>query len=174
MDKPPASERKSEELLPADSAVSTDATPSHRRLYAIALAILHDQGEAEEAVQETMEFAWRSRSSLRSEGSRAAWLTRICVRQSLCRRRRWFRSGKPDGGEAATEVFVPFQPRDLDLHRAYGRLSAKQRAVVSLHYGHGYTLDECAALMRSRPGTVRSHLARALTALREELQDGRS
>jgi RNA polymerase sigma-70 factor (ECF subfamily) len=144
-----------------------------RRLYAIALAILRDAGEAEDAVQETMELAWRSRSSLRSEGSRAAWLTRICIRHSLHRRRRWFKAGRVagDASMALLAPLAPFVPRDVDLDRAVGRLSAQQRAVVALHYGSGYTMDECAALMGCRPGTARSHLARALASLREDLRD---
>jgi RNA polymerase sigma-70 factor (ECF subfamily) len=144
-----------------------------RRLYAIALTILRDAGEAEDAVQETMELAWRSRSSLRSESSRPAWLTRICIRQSLHRRRRWFRAGLV-AGEASLALLAPlapFVPRDVDLDRAFGRLSTQQRAVVALHYGHGYTVDECAAHMGCRPGTARSHLARALNSLREDLRD---
>jgi RNA polymerase sigma factor (sigma-70 family) len=64
------------------------------------------------------------------------------------------------------------ETHDLDLERAFARLSLRQRAVLALHYHYGYPLDECAGLMRCRPGTVRSHLARALARLRKELQDG--
>jgi len=52
---------------------------------------------------------------------------------------------------------------------AFRSLSTKQRAVVVLHYHHGYSLDECASLLGCRPGTARSHLARALTTMRKEL-----
>jgi RNA polymerase sigma-70 factor (ECF subfamily) len=55
---------------------------------------------------------------------------------------------------------------NLDLARAYVQLSKQQRAAVALHYFYGYTLDECAELLGNRPGTVRSHLARALVTLR--------
>jgi DNA-directed RNA polymerase specialized sigma24 family protein len=160
-------------VLPADQAnleLETTVLREGRRLYAIALAILRDASEAEDAVQETMELAWRSWASLRTEGSRAAWLTRICVRHSLRRRRRSFTWGRPAGAVTPANV-PPFEPPDIDLDRAFGRLSPRQRAVVALHYGHGYTLDECPVLMTCRPGTARSHLARALTAMRKELQD---
>ena len=50
-------------------------------------------------------------------------------------------------------------------------LSRRQRAVVVLHYSYGYTLDECSRFMGCRPGTARQHLARALTHLRETLND---
>lgn len=141
-----------------------------RRLHGIALAILRDAGEAEDAVQETMERAWRSWASLRRDGSRRAWLTRICVRRSIDRRRRFFRAARPAGDLSAAPP-VAFRPEDVDLDAAYRHLSTRQRAVVALHYGYGHSLDECAALMGCRPGTARSHLARALAALREELGD---
>ena len=142
-----------------------------RRLHSICAAILHDPVEAEDAVQEAMESAWRSWSDLRDAAAREAWLMRICVRHSVRRRRgllrRWLLredTGRPD---AAPDMRV----RDIDLHRAFGRLSPGQRAVVALHYQHGYTLDESAEIMGCRPGTARSHLARALATLRTELGD---
>ena len=64
---------------------------------------------------------------------------------------------------------APEEP-DLDLDRCYRRLSRQQRAVVTLHYQYGYTIDECATLIGCQPGTARSHLARALASLRKELE----
>jgi RNA polymerase sigma factor (sigma-70 family) len=61
--------------------------------------------------------------------------------------------------------------RYIDLHSAFRRLSPQQRAVVSLHYMCGYTLTECAVLMGCSAGAVASHLSRALSKLRKELQD---
>jgi RNA polymerase sigma factor (sigma-70 family) len=58
---------------------------------------------------------------------------------------------------------------DTDLVRALAGLSAKQRAVIGLHYMYGYTLDECAPIMGCGRGTVRTHLSRALDTLKERL-----
>jgi RNA polymerase sigma-70 factor, ECF subfamily len=142
-----------------------------RRLHSICLAILRDPMEAEDAVQEAMESAWRSWSALRDAAAREAWLVRICVRHSMRRRhgllRRWLLRDDAGTADAGADMRV----RDVDLHRAFGRLSLGQRAVVALHYQHGYTLDESAEIMGCRPGTARSHLARALSSLRTELGD---
>jgi RNA polymerase sigma factor (sigma-70 family) len=137
-----------------------------RRLYSMAIAILGDLQEAEDAVQDTMELAWRSWHSLRDPERRSAWLKRICVRRCLRVKRRLFgllplSDLDRDPRDATTS--------DPDLDRAFRRLSRHQRAVVQLHYHDGYSLDESAALMGCRPGTARSHLARALASLREEL-----
>ncbi len=136
------------------------------RLFGVAYSILRDPQEAQDAVQETMELAWRSWGSLRDPQKRSSWLRQICVRRCLkihrgLLRRSWLHD-RPQTAAAADD-------RDLDLDRSYRRLSRQQRAVVALHYPYGYSLDECADLLGCRPGTARSHLARALSALREEL-----
>ncbi len=143
-----------------------------RRLFHIALAILRDPGEAEDAVQESFLLAWRKWDAVREEVKREQWLTTICVRQSIRRRRglrRWT-VREPDATAAGAE-HVRFQGRLLDLDRAQAKLSPQQRAALVLSYHHGYSADQCAALMGVAPGTVRSHLARALASLRKEMSD---
>jgi RNA polymerase sigma-70 factor (ECF subfamily) len=139
------------------------------RLLALAYSLLHDREQARDVVQDTMEQASRSWSSMREPDRYSAWLSTICVRKALRRLRAQRRSrllpwfGRDHPGSQAT---VP----DVDLERALGRLSGKQRAVVALHYVYGYTLDEAATALGCRPGTARSHLHRALSSLREDLQ----
>lgn len=143
-----------------------------RRLFHIALAIVRDPGEAEDAVQETFVAAWRKWGSLRDEDRRTSWLTTICVRQCIRRRRgllRWSLAA-PDASVPAVE-HPRFQGRLLDLDRAQEKLSRQQRAALVLSYSHGYSADQCAQLMGVSPGTVRSHLARALATLRREMSD---
>jgi RNA polymerase sigma factor (sigma-70 family) len=141
------------------------------RLYRLAIAIVDDPTEAEDAVQETMVIAWRRWPSLQDMSNTSAWLTRVCVRECIRQRRlRRRRTGGPSFEER------PFQLSDLgerlmDLHRAYQHLSARQRAMVTLHHHDGFTVDECAVFLGCRPGTARSHLGRAMAKLRKELAD---
>jgi RNA polymerase sigma-70 factor, ECF subfamily len=143
-----------------------------RRLFTISLAIVRDAGEAEDAVQDSFMAAWRKWDSIRDEERRESWLTTICVRQCLRRRRGLMRRivREPDVSTASAED-VRFQGRLLDLDRAQAQLSRQQRAALVLTYLHGYSADQCAALMGLAPGTVRSHLARALASLRKEMTD---
>jgi RNA polymerase sigma-70 factor (ECF subfamily) len=153
--------------LEAFEAVVRD---ENRRLYSIALSILRDADEAEDAVQETMARGWKAWDTLRDQSRRRAWLTRICVNHCIRRRgrllQRWLQLGE---GAEATLAAAPIDPQDPDMDRCLKLLSMQQRATVTLHYQHGYSLDECAQLMGCAPGTVRSHLNRALTTLRREL-----
>jgi RNA polymerase sigma-70 factor (ECF subfamily) len=143
-----------------------------RRLFHIALAIVRDPGEAEDAVQESFLIAWRRWDTVRDEEKREAWVTTICVHHCFRRRRKFLRWTLGSRSEtAAAAEHVRFQGRLLDLDRAQAKLSPQQRAALVLSYQHGYSADQCAALMGISGGTVRSHLARALATLRKEMRD---
>src|SRR5579884_2715699 len=151
-----------------DLGFEAAALSQARRLFGLAFSILGDSAEAEDAVQETLVLAWRSWDRLRDESARGAWLTRICVNH--CIRRRGLLQRLRHAAVSPSHAAPPAQGDATALiGTAFDRLSVRQRAVLTLHYHHGYSLDESAALMRCRPGTVRSHLARGLASLREEL-----
>jgi RNA polymerase sigma factor (sigma-70 family) len=146
-----------EDLVRADS----------RRLYSIAFSILQDASEAEDAVQETLISVWRRWPWAAGTRPTPSWLTRVCVNQCLNRRRSRLRRVRLATMAAEHDRWRDAGPTtDLDLARAYAQLSKQQRAAIALHYFYGYTLDECAELLGNRPGTVRSHIARALVTLR--------
>ena len=141
------------------------------RLLAIAHSILDDAGAAEDAVQDALLLAWRSWDALRDPARRQAWLVRICVRRCLRLRRTLvlrLRREDDDALERAVALPAHLDNGPIDWPTAYRRLSPAQRAVVTLHYHHGYTLDECGEALGRRPGTARRHLARALEKLRQE------
>lgn len=156
-----------DDQAPADESFEAVVRTETGRLFGVAYSILRDVQEAEDAVQETMELAWRSWDRLREPSKRGAWLRRICVRRCLRIYRGLIR--RSFLVDHAATAAADTDQRDLDLDRSYRRLTRQQRAVVALHYEYGYSLDECAALIGCRPGTARSHLGRALATLREEL-----
>ena len=149
-------------------AVFRDAAP---RLLAIAAVIVGNSADAEDVVQDSMVAAWRAWDRLRDPARRNAWLTRICVRESINHGRklrvRWLHESVINDRLASSS-----QTRsEATWDGAFAVLSRQQRAVVVLHYSYGYTLDECSQYMGCRPGSARQHLARALTHLRESLND---
>jgi RNA polymerase sigma factor (sigma-70 family) len=161
------------EALP-DRTFETVAVADARRLYSLALSILRDEGEAEDAVQETLLKAWRSWESVALMERPGGWLTRVCVNHCISRRRHLRARGWPPMAliEHAISRDATAAGDHLDVDRAYRRLSLRQRAAITLNYRHGYSVEECAVFMGCRPGTVRTHLARGLAALRKEFGDG--
>ncbi len=143
-----------------------------RRLYGIAYSILRDHGEAEEALQEALFRAWRKWDTVLSEEARVTWLVRICVNHCINRRRFLLRrtSRPTNPGDAAPED-PRFAGRLADLDRVWMRLSPRQRAALLLHFHHGYSIDDCAELMGCGAGSVRTHLARGIAALKKEMGD---
>lgn len=141
------------------------------RLLAIAAVIVGSSTDAEDVVQEVMIAAWRAWDRLRVPASRDAWLTRICVRESVHHgqklRSRWLHEDVIDDHRTGSSLSEP----DANWDGAFAMLSRQQRAVVALHFYYGYTLDECSRLMGCRPGSARQHLARALSHLREVMND---
>jgi RNA polymerase sigma-70 factor (ECF subfamily) len=151
------------------------ASREKQRLFRLALSILGDRGEAEDAVQETLIKAWKSWGSLRDLDKSGRWLTKVCANHCVSRRRSLISGGwlwRSEPSKDAHTAGLGFGAELMDLDRAYEQLSVKQRAALTLNYRYGYAIEECAELMGCRPGTVRSHLGRALITLRKEMGDG--
>jgi RNA polymerase sigma-70 factor (ECF subfamily) len=142
-------------------------------LLRLAQAILHDPAEAEDAVQDVLLLAWRSWDQMRDPSSLRAWLTTICVRRCLRMRISLVHRRQQVSDKMVHQVPVLDSESWVTWDWAFAGLSPRQRAVVSLHYRHGYTLDECAHIMGCRPGSARQHLFRALARLRKETSDAR-
>ncbi|MCU1360106.1 MAG: polymerase sigma24 factor [Ilumatobacteraceae bacterium] len=116
---------------------------------------------------EVSEFAWEHRDRLAAMGNPAGYLFRVS--QSRARRyRRWRR-----GIDLPPERVEPGQMSDGEvlLHTALARLSADNRTLVVLVHAYGYSYDEAAALVGTSVASVRNRLHRAMTKLRQHLNE---
>ncbi|MCS6925328.1 MAG: RNA polymerase sigma factor, partial [Candidatus Binatia bacterium] len=135
-----------------------------------------DDAAAEDVVQEALVRAYRALPGFRAEASLATWFYRILVRQAQNYRRwRAVRALWSGEGRAALPAAVSDGYGDPGLRRriaqALDRLSRRQREAFILVHLEGFTVQECADLLGKPVGTVKSHLHRALTTLRQELVD---
>jgi RNA polymerase sigma-70 factor, ECF subfamily len=140
--------------------------------YRLARAILLDDGEAEDAVQEASISAWRRQRSLRDPARFDAWFDRILVNQcrdQLRRRRRAVPIAAPPIGFDAPAA-PPETGTDDDLDRALAALDLDHRVVVVLRYWQDRTVDDIADRLGIPAGTVKSRLHHALKHLRTELE----
>jgi RNA polymerase sigma-70 factor (ECF subfamily) len=159
-----------------------------RRDAAVALAWRLTGGDAaaaEDVAQEAFLRAWRALPGFRDEAQMSTWLHRIIVRQAA-RHRRWralrrlwmrpfdaaeARGEVPDRGPgpdaglgAAGDVMARAR-----IAAALDELPRGQREAFVLVHLQGLSVAETAAVMRCAPGTVKSHLHRALAKLRVRL-----
>ena len=121
--------------------------------------------EAEDAVQDTWVRATARLAEFRGESSLRTWLAGFAI--NCCRERR--RRRDPDGAPApAPSVDDPVVDR-LDLERAIAALPDGHREVFVLHDLEGFTHEEIAARLGIVPGTSKSQLSRARSALRAHM-----
>ena len=146
--------------------------------FRLARAILLDDRDAEDAVQEAVLSAWRRQAAIRDPERFDAWFDRIVVnecRDQLRKRRRAVPvAAAPVGFEPMAAA--PDTGTDADLDRALASLSVDHRIVVVMRYLQDRTVDDIAARLDIPAGTVKSRLHHALKALRADLEtnDGRA
>lgn len=135
-----------------------------------------DVGAAEDAAQNAFLRAYRGLAKFRGESSLDTWFHSILVRE-VNRQRRW-RGLRQMLSLDAQRLPEPADPRpqgDALLRRriaaALERLSPAQRETFVLIHLEGFSISEAAAVLGKAPGTLKSHLHRALVSLRETLGD---
>lgn len=120
--------------------------------------------------------AWRQIGSLRSHEAFRAWLRRIAqnLLVDAARRRSSAAGQAPDVPDhpAAQSSFEAEIVARVDLERALARLRFHQRSCLVLAYGEGLSHAEIAELLALPLGTVKSHIARGLAALRADMDEG--
>lgn len=146
--------------------------------YRLARAILLDDGEAEDAVQEASLSAWRRRGSLREPQRFDVWFDRILVNQcrdQLRKRRRAVKLASPPIGFEAAAASTD-TGTDPELDEALDALDVDHRIVVVMRYWQDRTVEDIAERVGIPAGTVKSRLHHALRSLRASLEDshGRS
>jgi RNA polymerase sigma factor (sigma-70 family) len=140
--------------------------------YRLARAILLDDRDAEDAVQEAVLSAWRRQGSLRETAKFDQWFERIVVNQcrdQLRRRRRAVPIAvSPAGFDPAAAR--PETGTDADLERALASLGFDHRVVVVMRYLQDRTVEDIASRLGIPAGTVKSRLHHALKALKADLE----
>lgn len=137
------------------------------RLYRTAALYLGSPSAAVDAVDEAVYRGFRACRKLRQPEFCETWLTRILINvchNELRRRKR----------ELAVEALPETAQEQFDalpLKEALRRLPEELRAVITLRYFTGLTLEETARTLDIPRGTVSTRQKRALELLRLDLTD---
>jgi RNA polymerase sigma-70 factor, ECF subfamily len=161
-----------------------------RRIFLLCRRLLQDSEEADSATQDVFLKAFRALNKDNALGrtieSPDKWVTRIAVNTCYDRLRSkswkvWQRRPVPADEDAILQrasTMLPDAERQVlakqiqhRLELATARLSDRQRLVFTLRHYEGLALDEIATVLNLDAGTVKAHLFRAITKLREELKD---
>ena len=142
-----------------------EVTDMQDMLYRLSVSYLHHDQDAQDAVAQAIENAWRHRARV-AEGAFRQWLTRIVINQCKSMLRRRARVSPSDQLERLSGMAPP---PDIALWDALSRLPEKLRMPLLLHYMEGFSTDEVARALRVPGTTVRSRMHRARLRLRAEL-----
>ena len=134
--------------------------------------MLGDVAAAEDCTQDAFLKAYRARDRFRPTGRVEAWLCTIAVREAISRLRwRAFQRRLAEASGRAGASRPPAGTAAL-LDELLSTLSPRARAVVVLHFLHGYRHREIAAMLRVPQGTVASRLSHALAQMRRHATKG--
>jgi RNA polymerase sigma-70 factor, ECF subfamily len=156
-------------------------------VYALALRLLNDEGEASDVVQEVFLKVFRNIGHFRVQSSLKTWIYRITVNEAHNARRWFFRHRRreveldqeSDDSRSWQETIAdrnrsPFETAcDREQHgmieAALQRINPIFREVVILRDITDLSYEEIAGVLGVSLGTVKSRILRGREALREEL-----
>jgi len=171
-----------------DGAFETLMRRHNGRLFRVARAILKDDTEAEDALQDAYIDAYRHIAGFRADARMSTWLTRIVVNQALGRLRKQRRDGvvlpltapARDDPEREEHPVIDTRAESPEsaairadvrriLERKLDELPVAFRTVFLMREVEEMTVDEVAACLSIPAATVRTRLFRARALLRESL-----
>ena len=135
--------------------------------YRVAVSILKQEQDAEDAVQNGLLKAYQKRNQLKDITLFRTWSTRIIIHECYRLRKKERREVPLD---AAVTAAVP-PPRDMALYEAIRALPPKIRITFVLYYVEGYAVSETATILRIPQGTVKSRLSKGRALMRSALKE---
>jgi RNA polymerase sigma-70 factor, ECF subfamily len=163
--------------------------PYERRVYAAALAILHNEADADDCAQEAVLKAFKNIRQFRAEARFSTWLIQIAVNEARMRRRKE-RTSRVEPIEREEKEEGNYTPRDFadwreipsealerkeireKLAEAVGSLGQIYREVFVLRDMEQLSIEETAKALGISIAAVKTRLSRARLMLRDLLAPG--
>jgi RNA polymerase sigma-70 factor, ECF subfamily len=169
-------------VTPFDDLASVVAT-YEQRIFRFLLVSLRDRDAAQSLTQDTFLRAWSARASFRGDCAIFTWLMRIAVNlirdhTRTNRFRFWKRAGANSVDVTDVAQHLPQLESSLESRMIASEqmtlvwdsvtsLSSRQRDIFLLRFVEDLSLPEIADITHLPISTVKSHLYRALAAIRE-------
>jgi len=171
-----------------ENAVRALIKRNNQRLFRVARAVVRNDAEAEDVVQETYVSAFTKLESFRGDSQFSTWLTRIALNEALGRVRRRRPTGElaeldvsAEAQGAAVIMFPTLSPPAADselarsevrafLEKAVDDLPDAFRAVFILRDIEEMSIEETASHLSLKPETVKTRLHRARRLMRAAVE----
>lgn len=155
----------------------------NRRLRRIVRAIVGDDAEADDVLQETYASAWSCLARFRGQAAPATWITRIAINAACARarRRRFIETLRAQDGAGARAPASERDPEQIAsarelavrLEQAIDSLPEIYHVIFVMRMIEELDTEKTASLLSLSQGAVRVRLHRARAMLRDALGAGR-
>jgi RNA polymerase sigma-70 factor (ECF subfamily) len=143
-----------------------------RNLLTVILRLVHDEGLAQDVLQEGLLKVWLSIDRYdAARGRLFTWMVRVCCNQAidaLRSPRHRFHSGAKSlevGGAQRASAAITFNPEHIGLRELTLLLKPRQREVIDLLYFGGFTQAETAEKLGIPLATVKTRARAAIQVL---------
>lgn len=144
------------------------------RVFSLCVAILHDDGAAQEATQDVFMKVWAQPEHYHFDDNRfAAWLLMIARHRAIDQLRRDKRrvsdsfSLDDDTFPELPDLHTDEQARWREMRQVMDALPREQRIVIELAYYYGLSQSEIAEHLGAPLGTIKTRMRLAMDKLRQ-------
>ena len=163
------------------SAIESFVQTYQQDIYRLALSILDDSSEADDATQEALLAALRALDSFHGASSLKTWIFSITV--NICRTRLQKQKRRESLRQILSGILLARRTPSVEestienesdeaLWRAIHTMDEKHRIPIVLRYYHDLSVAEIASILQIPEGTVHSRLNTARRLLRSALKEG--
>lgn len=138
-------------------------------MYRTAVAILMNDEDAADAIQDTILTCWEKIETVREVRYFKTWMTRVLINKCYSIKKQ--REDKVSI-EECEELIASENNQSDELNEILSQLDERYRLPMMLFYGEGYKISEIAKLLNIPKSTVQTRLARGREKLTTYYEEG--
>jgi len=144
--------------------------PNLDQAFRLAMTMLNNRVDAEDAIQDAALKAWRAFGRFRENSELRPWFLSIVANECRSlRRTRWWRTLSLEAVREPAQSVEMGLVENIDLQRALDRLPHRHLLPLTLYYHLDLPIEEVARILGCSVGSARVRIHRALQALRPAL-----
>lgn len=132
-------------------------------MYRTAIAILMNEENAADALQDTILTCWEKLYTLKKPEFFKTWMTRILINKCYD----IIRNNAVYENMEVYEEPAKYDEYNLELKEAYASVNERYRLPMELYYSQGFTMREIAQMLSLPLNTVKTRIARGRKELKE-------
>ena len=140
---------------------------SEQTLYRVAMSMLRNEKDCEDAVQTAVLTAFEKLGTLKHEEYFKTWLVRILI--NVCNKQ--LKSAVKTTELHDTDITADSAETATEIRMAIESLPVKIRQVVVLYYIEQFTVKEIKQILKIPEGTVKSRLSKGRELLKDYLTE---